>query len=169
MTQAPPSLAQHFAGMAAAMGSMAQARAWRGEVTHALILAWIGAVLGCLTILAAAWEASRQATHPEDRPTRTRRARTAPHGIPTPELRPQPVDMPAFRPAPSRAPPRRAHPPQVPRPSQPAHPSFFRASPGPRIRTPLWLRYRNYTKPPPACPPPSLPIRTSAHPEPAAA
>ena len=57
MTQAPPSLAQHFAGMAAAMGSMAQARARRGEVAHALILAWIAAVLGCLTILAAAWEA----------------------------------------------------------------------------------------------------------------
>ncbi len=165
MTQAPPSLAQHFAGMAAAMGSMAQARAWRGEVAHALILAWIGAVLGCLTILAAAWEASRQATRPEDRPTRTRRARTAPHGIPTPELRPQPVHMPAFRPAPSRAPPRRA-PPQDPRPT---HPCAVRASPGPRFRTPLLFRCRNYTNTPPACPPPSLPIRTSAHPEPAAA
>lgn len=142
MTQAPPSLAQHFAGMAAAMGSMAQARARRGEVAHALILAWIAAVLGCLTILAAAWEAGRQATHPEDRPTRTRRARTAPHCIPTPELRPQPVHLPAFRPAPSRAPPRRAHPPQVPRPSQPL-PFIFRASPGPRIRALLLFRYRN--------------------------
>lgn len=168
MTQAPPSLAQHFAGMAAAMGSMAQARAWRGEVAHALILAWIAAVLGCLTILAAAWEAGRQATHPETRTPRIRRVRVASHGIPTPELRPQPVHLPAFRPAPSRAPPRRAHQPQVPRPSQPP-PFVFRASPGPRIPTPYLFRYRNYTKPPPACPPPSLPIRTSAHPEPAAA
>ena len=118
MTQAPPSLAQHFAGMAAAMGSMAQARAWRGEVAHALILAWIGAVLGCLTILAAAWEAGRQATRPQSRATRTRKARIAAPGIPTPVLRPQTVHLPAFRPAPSRAPPTL----QVLRPSQPPHP-----------------------------------------------
>lgn len=112
MTQAPPSLAQHFAGMAAAMGSMAQARAWRGEVAHALILAWIAAVLGCLTILAAAWEAGREAIHPEGS---TRRARAESPGIPTPELRPQAVHLPAFRPAPSRAPPFT----RLPRPSQP--------------------------------------------------
>lgn len=166
MTQEPSSLAQHFAGMAAAMGSMAQARAWRGEVAHALILAWIAAVLGCLTILAAAWEAGRQATRPEGRTSRTRRVRAAPHGIPTPELRPQTVHLPAFRPAPSRAPP---HPPPLVRPSQPPHPCAVRASPGPRFRTPLLFRYRNYLGTPPACPPPALPIRTSAHPEPAAA
>lgn len=141
MTQeAPLSLAQSFAGMAAAMVSMARIRARRGEVAHALILAMLAAMLGCLTILAAEWEAGRLAPAAPKRRRSTARARTIPRqaqSTPTPGLRPQaapipgPQDVmahPAAIPRPWR-PPRIPHPAHVPRPA--LHPlTFFKTRPG---------------------------------------
>lgn len=128
MKTSPPPLAQSFAGLAAAMGSMALARARRGEMAHALILATFAAMFGCLTVLAAAWEEGRLIATPTRRRTQARPAspRKQPaQAAPTPGLRPQPAHASCQRAIPHsaqaprpRRPPRLPHPAHVPRPAR---------------------------------------------------